>query len=67
VSRGRDVVAALFDGGSGVLELRALPSTTRIFDDPTDTAAIEAFAIAHRGENVYFGVSTRRERPAASW
>ncbi|MSO29796.1 MAG: hypothetical protein EXQ48_02485 [Acidobacteria bacterium] len=59
--RGRDVLAAIFDACTGLLELRALPSRERTFLSPTDVAAIEHFAIAHRHEHVFFGVATRRD------
>lgn len=59
--RGRDVLAAVFAGCRGLVELRAIPSKARIFVPSEDTAAIDAFARAHRHEAVYFGVATRRD------
>jgi hypothetical protein len=58
--RGRDVLAAIFDGCRGLLELRVL-SSDRAFVEPTDIAAVEAFVIAHRQHNVFFGVATRHD------
>lgn len=55
-----DMFTALFTGGPGVLELRALPSKARVFVAPGDGAAIGRFAQAHAGENLYFGVASRR-------
>jgi hypothetical protein len=59
--RGRDVLAAILDGCSGLLELRALPSRVRTFVVPADSAALVAFATQHRSEHVYFGVASRRD------
>ena len=58
--RGREVLEAVFDARTGFVELRALPSRDRTFLNPSDATAIERFAGAHRHEDVYFGVATRR-------
>ena len=60
--RVRDVIAALFDGCSGVLELRTKSSAGVVratFVEPTNTDLIAAFVAAHRDDDVWFGVSTR--------
>src|SRR5262249_4370436 len=63
---GRDVLAALFDGCDGVLEFRALPSRARVFARPSDETVIAAWLQDHRLDNLYFGVSTRRDSSGGS-
>jgi putative DNA primase/helicase len=62
--RVRDVLAAIFDGCSGVLELRAKSAAAIVrtaFVPPADTDAIRAFAQTHHQDDVWFGVATRRD------
>jgi hypothetical protein len=43
----------------GLVELRALPSKSRLFVNPADRAQIQDFLDEHAGQNLYFGVATR--------
>jgi hypothetical protein len=53
--------ADMYADCAGVIELRALPSTSREFVQPAETsAAVARFARAHHAENLYFGVALRR-------
>ena len=54
--------AALFENCAGLVELRALPSERRAFFAPTETDAIAGFLAQHHGQDLYFGVATRRDR-----
>lgn len=64
--RGREVLAAIFDGCEGLIELRALPSKARTHVAVTDLPRVLAFASAHAHENLYFGVATRRDASGGS-
>ncbi len=56
---------ALFDGGDGMIELRALPSTSREFVHPAaPAAAVARFVQDHHDQDLYYGVALRR-RPQA--
>lgn len=57
-----DFFAALFPDPDGLIELRALPSKTRDFFKPHDSEGIERFIRVNAGEDLYFGVATRRTR-----
>lgn len=57
-----DFFAALFPDPDGLIELRALPSKARDFFTPCDSEGIERFIRVNAGENLYFGVATRRTR-----
>lgn len=61
---GRHVIGSIFEGCSGLLELRAKSSSgeiRRAFLTPTDTHGIATFLAAHKkDDDVWFGVSTRR-------
>jgi AAA domain/RepB DNA-primase N-terminal domain len=62
--RVRDVITAIFDGCAGLLELRAKSSAGIVrtaFVEPSDVDAISAFVTAHRDDDVWFGVATRRD------
>lgn len=51
----------LYKGTEGLLELRALPSQARAFFPLDHLEWIESFIAAHAGEDLYFGVATRRD------
>jgi hypothetical protein len=55
-----DVTQALFTGCDGVVELRALPSRQRSFVRTVSTETVRRFCSNRRGDNCYWGVSTRR-------
>jgi hypothetical protein len=62
--RVRDVLAAIFDGCSGLLELRAKSAAGIVrttFIESTDTDALAAFIAAHRDDDVWFGVVSRHD------
>ena len=64
--RGHDLVRVLYQGGDGVLNLRAIPLEKRwppvqTFCAPSDTAAISVFCKAHRERELYFGVALRKD------
>lgn len=56
-----DFQIALHPPGSGLTELRALPSKATAFVNATDADAIERFLRAHANENVFVGVATRKD------
>lgn len=65
VSLALRLFAKMYADSDGVIELRALPSTSREFVDPAATAAAVArFVQDHRAEDLYYGVALRR-RPQA--
>lgn len=51
----------LFDGGDGLIELRALPGKERAFVKPGDNDAIQRFIDQHSTENIFFGVAARKD------
>ncbi len=56
-----DFLAALYPPESaGPIELRALPSKAQGFFARDDSREIDEFIRAHSAENIYFGVSSRR-------
>jgi hypothetical protein len=55
-----EVLAALFDGCAGMVELRALPSKSRTFALPSEVLDRQ-FLEDHFAEDLYFGVATRRD------
>lgn len=57
----QDFLIALHPPGSGLIELRALPSKRRRFINATDTDAIQRFLQAHANENVYVSVAARKD------
>ena len=57
-----DFFAALFPDPDELIELRSLPSKARDFFTPCDSEGIERFIRENAGENLYFGVATRRTR-----
>lgn len=62
--RVRDVLGAILDGCNGLLELRAKSSAGKVrptFVEPTDVGAIKSFVTAHRDDDVWFGVASRRD------
>lgn len=52
-------IKTIFGGVKGSLELRALPSGDRVFTRAF--SEVTAFCDRHAGENLYFGVATRKE------
>lgn len=54
------VLDALYQACSGFVELRALPSKQHVFARPENVAAMRRFVQEHKGEQVYFGVATRK-------
>jgi hypothetical protein len=56
-----DFLAALFNGCQGVIECRALPSKARAFFQQDDEAGMSTFLAANRSQNLYLGISTRRD------
>jgi hypothetical protein len=62
--RGRDVLAALYAGCDGLLELRAIrPGATaqQTFCERDDIAAANTFCAQHADADLYFGVATRAD------
>lgn len=58
-----DFLAALHPTDSGgFIDLRALPSRRQAFVQPGDAVGIERFIRTHSGQNLYFGVATRKSR-----
>jgi hypothetical protein len=57
----RDILRVLYRDCTGMLECRALPSTERVFVSLDNLRPLGVFLDAHRYENVYWGVSTRRD------
>jgi hypothetical protein len=51
----------LFARCDGLIELRALPSASRVFCPPTDHDEIAKFLTTYDHENLYMGVATRRD------
>src|SRR5688572_30579954 len=52
---------ALFQPGDGLIELRALPSTNRLFVRPGDISPVRRFLANNCEEDLYFGVAARRD------
>jgi hypothetical protein len=62
--RVRDVLAAIFDGCDGLLELRAKAASGIVqtaFVATTDAAAIATFVAAHPNDDVWYGVASRKD------
>jgi hypothetical protein len=59
------LLSLVFAECPGWLELRAFPSTARIFLRPDDDAGIARFVVQHQEQDCYFGVATRRDPHAA--
>ena len=57
--RAREVLAALYEGCDGLVELRSLPSGLQSFFEPADLDGMAAL-VKGCGEDLYFGVATRR-------
>ena len=56
----RDILPHLFAACDGYVELRALPSKRQCFTVPNDTATRADFVRRNQGQNLYWGVATRR-------
>jgi len=54
-------LTALYDGCEGLCELRALPSTERIFVAPGDWVDVEAFVARAAADNLYMAIATRAD------
>jgi len=57
----RAVIQALYRDCAGLLECRALPSKARVFVPLDDLRSLGAFCDAHPHDNLYWGVSTRKD------
>jgi hypothetical protein len=62
----RDFLSAVFADCTGLLELRALPSRDRVFTEPSNVAAVDAFAAEHHTDDVYFGVAARQDHTSGA-
>lgn len=57
--RGRDFIAAVYDGVDGYLNVRTLPPLEQAFFKVDDVDALEVFVKPRRDRNAYIGVAVR--------
>jgi hypothetical protein len=57
--RGRDFIAAVYDGVEGYLNVRTLPPVEQAFFKVADVDALEAFVAPRRDRNAYIGAAVR--------